>query len=77
MESTVLNKQGFGWVDEAEMAKTQKVLVESGLLQKEIEVGDYYTNKYLKDPRVNQAAMEMVRSPWPEAPDDVKKKCGL
>jgi len=77
VESTVLNKQGFGWVDEAEMAKTQKVLVESGLLQKEIEVGDYYTNKYLKDPRVNQAAMEMVRSPWPEAPDDVKKKCGL
>jgi len=76
-ESSVLNKQGFGWMDEAEMVKTQKVLVESGQLQKEIEVGDYYTNKYLKDSRVNQAAMEMVRIPWPEVPDDVKKKCGL
>ena len=76
-ESPVLNKQGLGWIDETEMAKTQKVLVESSLLQKEIEVGGYYTNKYLKDPRVNQAAMEMVRTPWPKTPDDVKKKCGL
>ena len=76
-ESPVLNREGFGWMDEAEMVKTQKVLFESGLLQKEIETGAYYTNKYLKDPRVHQAAMELVRSPWPEAPDDVKKKCGL
>ena len=76
-ESPVVNKQGFGWVDEADMVKTQKVLIESGLLQKEIEAGDYYTNKYLKDPRVHQAAMEIARTPWPEAPDDVKKKCGL
>ena len=77
LESPVLKNQGFGWIDEAEMAKTQKVLVESGVLKKEIEIGAYYTNKYLKDPRVHQAAMETVRTPLREAPDDVKKQCRL
>lgn len=77
LESSVLKNQGFGWIDEAELAKTQTVLVESGLLQKEVEIGAYYTNKYLKDPWVHQAAMEVVCTPWRQAPDDVKKQCGL
>ena len=76
-DSPVVQKQGWGWIDEAEMKKTQQTLLEARMIKKEIDTNTYYTNKYLQDPQVSQAAMEWARSPWMETPDDVKKKCRL
>ena len=76
-DSPVIQKRGWGWIDDAEMKRTQQTILEAGLVQKEIDTNAYYTNKYLQDPQVSQAAMEWARSPWMETPDDVKKKCRL
>ena len=76
-DSRVLREKGFGWVDEGEMDRTQKVLLDSGLIDKVIDPRSYYTNKYLEQPELRQAAMEWLRTPWSDLPAEIKKQCGL
>jgi len=73
----ILQEKGYGWVDEGEMDRTQKVLLDSGLINKAIDLRSYYTNKYLEQPELRRAGADWVRTPWPDLPAEIKKQCGL
>jgi NitT/TauT family transport system substrate-binding protein len=75
--SEVLKQHGYGWLDQAEMDRTQDLLLEAGIIQSRTDPARLYTTKYLEDPRVKAAAMSWLGATWQELPADVKQQCGL
>jgi hypothetical protein len=73
----VVDQQGLGWIDRAELERSLGGLVQAGLLKEPGDPARYYTTKYLEQPAVRAAALEWARVAYAPLPADVRQQCGL
>jgi NitT/TauT family transport system substrate-binding protein len=73
----VVDQQGLGWIDRAELERSLAGLVQAGLLKESGDPARYYTTKYLEHPAVRAAALAWSRAAYAPLPADVRQQCGL
>lgn len=67
---------GFGWIDQERVRQTQDFFFNFGRLDKKLDVSAYYTDEFLKNEGVREAATQYWRAPLAKFPADLEQKCG-